>query len=354
MKIPSEHEAIENVAARLAELLGMDRERVRRARLTKRKGIRSDDVVLRAGSLTFAVAWKNSGTIGPVTAAVEHLRGRSADYASSAVPLVTVPFMGNAARALCDEAGVPWLDLSGNARLLAPGVRILVEGKPNLYRRRGRPSTAFAPKSSRVARWLLMHPGRAFAQREIARAAGVDEGQVSRIVAKLEDDGLIVRDGHGAVSPRDPDLLLDAWREKYDFSKHRRIQGHVAARSGTALLRQLAGVLEDLSVSYAATGLAAAWLLDRFAEFRIVSVYLAAEPTVELISALSFREDARGANTWLLVPSDDGVFHGSESHDGIRCVHPVQAWLDLLAHPERAGDAARRLRDRHLTWRAYD
>ena len=50
-----------------------------------------------------------------------------------------------------------------------------------------------------------------------------------------------------------------------------------------------------------------------------------------------------------MVPNDEGVFHGAELVDGIRCVHPVQAYVDLKDHPEESTDAAAELR-RRLLW----
>ena len=159
----------------------------------------------------------------------------------------------------------------------------------------------------------------------------------------------------GRPAPRNPDLLLDAWHEVYDFTKHHALRGHVAARSGDALLRHLVASLNRASVPYAATGLAAAWSLGRYAGFRTASVYLGEEPSPDLIAALSFREDARGANVWLVVPNDEGVFHGATTtRDGVTCVHPVQAYLDLHAHPERAVDIAQELRSEHLHWTRGD
>jgi hypothetical protein len=306
-----------------------------------------------AGPHTFHVAWRVSGAAGPVAAAIEEVLARSAD-AKQVVPLVAVPFMGPAGRERCTDAGVSWLDLSGNARIVAPGLHVLVEGQPNRYRTRGRPSSAFAPKSSRLARWLLMHPGKSWSQREIAEATGLDEGYTSKVARKLVDEGLVDRDVAGTIAPRDPDLLLDAWREAYDFEKHHLIQGHVAARDGEASLRQLARALKKQSLAWAATGLAGAWLLDRFAAFRITTLYLAEEPPADLLEALAFREEERGANVWLVVPNDEGVFLGASSPGGIRCAHPVQVYLDLLAHPERAGEAAEHLRETHMTWRSDD
>jgi hypothetical protein len=347
MKVPSEHVVMQEVAARLADLVGVDRSEIL---LETGHGAPQHDGIIAVGPFTFVVEWKGSGLAAQVATAVEQVQRYAVDI-DGAVPVVAVPFMGETGRERCAEADVAWLDLSGNARISAPGLRILVEGKLNQFKRRGRPSSAFAPKSSRVTRWLLMHPNEPLTQREIARATDTDEGYTSKIVSKLEHDGLIVKDQSGAIKARDPDLLLDAWREDYDFSKHHLVRGHVAARSGDALLRQLVGSLQKASVEFAATGLAAAWLLDRFAGFRTTSLYLAKAPTPELLDSLSFREDERGANVWLVVPNDEGVFHGASEIEGIRCVHPVQVYLDLGAHPERADEAASKLRTSHLTWR---
>lgn len=41
---------------------------------------------------------------------------------------------------------------------------------------------------------------------------------------------------------------------------------------------------------------------------------------MSLKSELGFREDARGANLWLVVPGDAGVFHGANERNGVRCI----------------------------------
>jgi hypothetical protein len=75
---------------------------------------------------------------------------------------------------LCEEAGVCWLDLSGTARLVAPGLRVTIEGKPNQFKRPGGLRSVFAPKSARiVGRWLLIQSDHAFTQRELAQAPGL-------------------------------------------------------------------------------------------------------------------------------------------------------------------------------------
>ena len=97
-------------------------------------------------------------------------------------------------------------------------------------------------------------------------------------------------------------------------------------------------------LSDAVTALPAAWLWTRHAGFRLSTVYLDGPPSAAVREELGFREEPRGANTWLVVPNDDAIFAGTEPVDGVRCVHPVQAYLDLKDHPERAAEAASDLR----------
>ncbi len=337
------------VADRLAELLDFAPSEAEIRHPSARIPV---DALIEVGGRTFAVEWKAAGAAAPVARAAERVRESAAQVGRAVIPLVAVPFMGRVGREQCEEAGVGWLDLSGNACISAPGLRVLVDGQPNRFKRPGRPSSAFAPKSARIARWLLFHPHRPMSQREIAQATDMDEGFTSRIVSKLEDDELIRRHEDGAISVRDPDLLLEAWGEEYEFSKHRILQGHAPARSGDALLGQLSGRLREEGIPHAATGLAAAWRMTRFAAFRIVTLYLLEAPAHTALERLGIREEAQGANVWLAVPDDQGVFHGAADWEGVRCVHPVQVYLDLQAHPERAKEAAQQVRREYLNWRA--
>lgn len=299
----------------------------------------------------FLIECRGAGTAPQIALAIGRLRSAGRRDPVEVIPVVAVPFMGAVGQRLCEEAGVSWIDLSGNAHVEGPGLRIHVEGKANRFKRSGRPENAFAPRSSRVSRWLLLHPDRAWLQRELAKAVSLTEGYTSRVVRRLEEASLLVRDTKGAVRPRDPDLLLDAWAERYDFAKHTILKGHVVARSNQELLNHLEKAAKSCRVEYAATALPAAWQRDQFAMFRIATFYVREGPAKEFLDALEFRSESRGANVWLVTSNDAGVFDGAEEVEGLRCVSALQTYLDLLGHPERAKDAAEHLRQKWLRWK---
>ena len=354
MRIPTEPRAIQLAVERLREILnpayGPDGPGCARYEVgvTVDDRLRVLDAIYTVGPHSFALEWRRTGTLMHVTNAVLYLKHTVCGPLRSEIPLVAVPYMGESGRAYCEQNGVAWLDLSGNTSISATGLYIQVIGRPNQFRRPGRPESAFGPKGSRIARWLLMNPSATIRQRALASATGLDEGYVSRVVRKLIDGRLAIRDDRG-IEICDADLLLDTWNEEYRFDRHTLIAGHIAAATGENLTRQVAHTLAERQVPYAATGLAAAWMWTKYAGFRLSTVYLKDAPSTELTTTLGFRDEPRGANIWLVVPNDEGVFYGATDVEGVRCVHPIQTILDLKAHPERSREAIDVLR-RHLAW----
>jgi hypothetical protein len=331
--------------SRLAGLLGVDRERMALRRGDAQTGLLA---VLRPQRTSFLLYGKTHSDAATIAWAVHQAMEGAAKVRRKTTPLIVVPYMGPVGRRLCEQAGLSWFDLSGNAHLDLPGQRVHVEGKPNAFRQRGRPSSVFAPKSARLARWLLMHRNERLTQRDLATQTGLGKGFVSRIVRRLEQLNLIARDAAGAVGVRDFDVLLEAWREAYDFTKHRILRGFVAARTGDAIVRQLTTAFTQAERSYAATGLCAAWQYTPFAGFRLVVLYVDRQPDPELLKKAGFHDEGEGENVWLVIPNDEGVFQGAQDREGIRCVHPVQVYVDLKQHPERSVEAAQHLHDECL------
>ncbi len=350
MMLISEKNALKKIVDLLSKWLKISENGIRRRDQFHNKKV---DGYFKAGKYEFIIEIKSGSNSAQVSSAIQNLKNNRIQSRASLIPLVVVPFMGEVGRKLCEESGVSWADLSENADISASNLRILIGGQPNLYKNLGRPSSPFAPKSARIARWLLINAEKSMTQRELSFATNVDEGHTSRIISRLEDEELVSRKNDGSIFVPDPNLLLDSWREKYDFKKNRIIKGHIAARSSNEILKRISDLLLNEDIVHAATGLSGAWLFSKFASFRIVTFYINEQLSKELIKSLGFREEERGSNVWFVVPKDEGVFHGSETVEGINCAHPVQVYLDLLGHPERAEEAANDLRKEFLSWNKY-
>ncbi|HVA99670.1 MAG TPA: type IV toxin-antitoxin system AbiEi family antitoxin [Acidimicrobiales bacterium] len=309
---------------------------------------RVDFVALDGRGHRWLVEVKNSGGPGQIADAAQQLRALKDKHAIS---LLVVPFMSSAGAEVAEREQLNWIDLSGNGHVRAADLYLWVQGRPNELRTKGRPSSPFAPKSARIARTLLLAPERWWRQKDLVHATGLDDGNVSRVVRRLEEEMLLERRGL-ELRPRDPNVLLDAWAQDYRFDGHDILTGHLSG-SGIDLSSKISGQLHGLGVHHAFTGLAAAWAFDRFAQFRLSTVYIDTDPR-EVAEQLGMRPDTRGANVQIVGPNDSGVFAAEADHDGIRCVAPVQIYLDLLHLPERSAEAAQHLRSLHLRWQGRD
>ena len=172
MRVPHEHIAIGQVADRLAEIFEVPGHIVNRCFDVPYVNGQNWDAVFSVGPNSFAVEWKRSGSLNQVALAIHQMSEARDGFPDGVIPLLAVPYMGEPAREHCAQARLPWLDLSGNARIIAPGVFYQNLGHPNLFRRPGRPENAFALKGSRIARRLLMEPSET-ARRAPSRPAPV-------------------------------------------------------------------------------------------------------------------------------------------------------------------------------------
>jgi hypothetical protein len=313
-----------------------------------RPSVPGADLVARVRGTTFVIEAKHRGDLVSVQNAAFQV-GRLG-LPRGSVPLVAVPFMTERSAACLAEIGLSWFDLAGNADITAPGLRVRIRGQARPPRRRGRPADPFAPKRARISHLLLQRPSITWRQQDLANASGLDRGYVSRTLQVLISAGLVERRGGREFGPRDASSYFEAWRDAYRFSQHQVLKGHVGARSGEELSEQFARRADAASLRYALTALPAAFQLAAFGGFRLVTAYLASAPEESWLSDLRFRPEPRGANLWLVVPKDEGVFLGAQATGGLHCVSAVQVSLDLKDHPERAAEADAALRQKLLTW----
>ena len=311
------------------------------------------DLQLQSDNLDIIIEYKAKASSEAVSAAIRHIRAFKAEHSNERLLLLlVVPYMWEIGQRMCREEGISWIDLSGNAWVWEQGFQISVQGYPNTYKQKGRPSNLFAPKSSRVVRVLIESYPQEIMQKDLPYLTGLGKGYISSILSRLTDGLFIRKQKHGVISVLDPNSLLDAWRERYEFSKQRMIKGHMHGRTSQEILRSLSQTLTEKNMIHAATGLASAWMHIQFAGFRLSTIYISDFLNDHEWNDIGIRLEERGSNVWLVQPTDDFVFNGCTTIDHIPCVTPLQTYLDLKGQPERSEEAAEELRNRKLAWSA--
>ena len=113
----------DEISRRLADLLGVPMDRIAAKVGPSASGDRKTraNLLVLAGGFKCAVAWKASGSAAAVAMAVRSVRRFVEKSREKLIPLVATPYIGEVGQRLCQEAGVGWLDLSGNAHLVGPG-----------------------------------------------------------------------------------------------------------------------------------------------------------------------------------------------------------------------------------------
>jgi hypothetical protein len=299
---------------------------------------------MNAGDRHWLLDARTSGGPGIVAEVANRFTDTDPD---DAIPILIVPYMSPAGARAARDFNLNWIDLSGNAFIRDRDLYIRVEGRPKIFNATGRPSSPFAPKSSRVSRILLLDPNRWWRQKDLAEYSGLDPGRISKIVKRLASAHLIQRDG-AFLRPQDPYLLLDAWADDYRFDRHDIVLGHMTGTS-IELAEKLHERLDRKNIHHVFTGLTAAWMIDPFARFRLNSVYVKGDPR-EVAEAVRLRPEERGANVQIIGPDDSGVFDGQRRIGTLPCASTVQVYLDLGHLPERAAEAAENLRSRGMLW----
>jgi len=242
--------------------------------------------------------------------------------------LLIAPYIGPRVRDLLTEESVSYVDLTGNVRISLdyPGIYIEAAGAQRdplgTKSKRG----LSGAKVGAVVR-VLVDAAPPYTGAEIARAANVNEGYVSRILETLTDEGLIERDSFGPVTAVDWPALLRRRAQALDLFRSPGAYRNVARKGTRSVLEKL----PQLSSEPPPT------VTGSFAAARLAPV---AAPTLLVLYTLSPRELAEdlnllpaeaGADTILVRPDNDVVFARSTNDDGVWWAAPSQVAIDCLA-----------------------
>ncbi len=83
--------------------------------------------------------------------------------------MICAPYIPPRSMELCREHHISYLDAVGNCLIAAPGLFVLVTGRPNRQSTTQTVIDPFSTKSSRIVRGLLNHPARGWQVQQLAR-----------------------------------------------------------------------------------------------------------------------------------------------------------------------------------------
>jgi hypothetical protein len=252
--------------------------------------------------------------------------------------LVVAPFLSPRTRARLRDAGLSFLDLTGNTclTLSQPGLYVETEGASRDPTPIGEPGrTLRGAKAGRVVR-VLCDLGLPLSISALATHAAVDVSYASRIVAWLARESLLERRRRGGVESVDKPGLLRRWATDYEVLTSNDARTYLDPRGLDHLVRQVQKGTGERR--YAITGSLAANRVAPLAPARLAMVYV--DDVESAAEAWQLRPTDTGTNVILLAPFDDVVFERTQTVGGLTLVAASQMAVDLLTSPGRAPSEA--------------
>jgi len=258
---------------------------------------------------------------------------------NKALPLVVSPFLTPRTRHLLRDAGVSFLDLTGNCWLVtsSPGLFIATSGLEKNPQARERPVRSLkGPVAGGVVRALCdFHPP--LGVRKLASIAQADAGYVSRLLAMLDREALIVRKPRGAVEDVKWQDLIRRWADDCSPFAPDRAHGFLEPRG----LDTFAHKLRAFPHRYALTGSMAAARVAPVAPARLALCYV--DDPDGAAGELNLRPAEAGANVLLVAPFDDVVYQRMWDNVELHFAALSQVAADLLNSPGRGPEEAEAL-----------
>lgn len=243
------------------------------------------------------------------------------------VPLLVVaPWLSKRTQELLTSGNINYVDLSGNAlvQLDNPAVFIQSVGAARNPSPAPRgPASIRGPRAARLVR-LLADVQPPYGVRELAAAAGLTPGYVSRLLDSLDRDALVERGRRGVVESVDVGALLRAWASDYDVFRPEVTSSYVAPQGAAAALAQL-------SAAPTATLVTGSFAAVRLAPVAAPSMLVAyCEDVPAAAESLGLLPTDDGANVTLLRPFDDVVWARASNVGGTGYAAPTQTAVDCL------------------------
>jgi len=265
------------------------------------------------------------------------------------VPLVVAKYLSPDRRKQCQEAGVYFLDLSGNVFLEYDGLYIERIGYPNRFPEKRRGRGPFSDKASLILRAAFSDIKKVWGVRELAQSIGLDPGFVSRMAQELEKRNYVSRID-SKLKLRDPGSLLEDWVREYDYHRNQEIRYFCLAKGPEEIIDRLVASPIPDDIPYALGLQAGANLVAPYAVYNEVHIYIQDKGSINwFVEKLKLREAGEGANLIFLLPYyKHSVFYGKQRIRNLWVVSDLQLYLDLHSYPIRGLEQAEHLYEKRL------
>jgi len=276
---------------------------------------------------------------------------------ASWIPVLASPYLSSSSQDLLREMGVAFVDFAGNAWIVAQGIHVDRRGFADPRPEQREDRDLFSDKASLVLR-VLMRERAALGVRQIAEIVsacdddvGLSPGYVSKVVAELERRGYAGRRAEKVVLRR-PEELLSDWVVSYRRRRRPHSRGYfLPVVDAESAMPRVAKAFDAEGVAYVFSGHAGASLVDRYASFDSVDLYVKdIEAAHRVLVGAGARLVDRGANVNVSVPYyrvsafyDPQVLPGS-----MKAASDIQLYLDLYDYPVRGREQAEHLYERRL------
>jgi hypothetical protein len=260
---------------------------------------------------------------------------------ANVVPVLAAPFLTARTRQLLGEAGLSYLDLTGNCSIVSssPGLYISTSG---IEKRPPAPDRAERSLRGRMAGRIVrdlcdFRPP--VGVRALAQRVGCDAGYVSRLLHFLEREALISRKGRGPVEEVQWKSLIERWVQDYNPFAEDRLFQYLEPRG----LEGLTAKIRKLDVPCAFTASLAAYNVAPVAPPRLVTCYV--DDPERVADELGLHRVESGMNVRLVIPFDNVVYERTWERKGLTFVAHSQIAADLLRSPGRGPAEAEKLLD---------
>jgi hypothetical protein len=251
----------------------------------------------------------------------------------------------------CKDAGINFIDLSGNVLFIYGSLYIERVGFPNRFPEKRRGRGPFSDKASLILRLLLSQKNKMWGIRELAGSVNLDPGFVSRMARELEKRNYAVR-VNSKIRIRSAKSILDDWVHEYNYKKNRDLKLFLLASDPEVIIKKLRNLNIPEDINYMLGLHAGGSLVAPYAAYNLVHIYIQSQQNADyFITQLKLREADQGENIVLLFPFyKQSAFYGKQKSRGLWVASDIQLYLDLYNYPLRGLEQAEHLFKKRLAY----